>query len=989
MNRSQRRRALIAGGVTVLAVNTALAQQPPASAGTSVEEVVVTGSFIRRSSDFTPASPVDVLDREQLEAKAPLSLGEFLAELPYNTNAQVQTGRIPGATVANGGSNVNLRNLGRNSTLILVNGRRTAKEPTTLSYSDVNSVLPQIMLERTEVLKDGASALYGSDAVAGVVNFITRRGFDGFELTAQDDMKDPGGQHVYRIGALWGADGENTDIQVAAEYFHRPQAFYRDMPVYRNNPETAYFFNAYPGASVVPNRNAQGALLTTTRTVLDPACGLIVGTRVSGTQCQADLIYPGVSQSWEERSQARIELQHEFSSHANFYSELGYMRSQTHVADSGSGTVSVTPAVVIPGYAPSNTFRAVAAGGVPLFAVSSGRQLNYDKNGDGVNEFIPARAANGTVMLNLGVDGIPGTADDAVGGVPFWEDISIAAGSRIIGHHCGLPGQDPTKYPPKICAELSQNESTYLDDIVSVVGGFEGDIVGSWQYDAAFTYNNYEERSKLSSDFWVTGLRRALYGYGGGLCNAQSLDALATGQPLPGTTGCEFFNPFGSAISATPGSALANTMEGVEYVSPPMWDNYGARLMVGDVVFTGELFQLPTGAVAVAIGGQARDEAWEVDFNVLKNLAQTDVNTTPAINLDVNQRVYAAFLEVDVPLFKSDSAGSLDLNGAVRYEKTGGNGLETTDPKFGLLYSTPGRLLAARATWGTSFQAPTLNQRFTQRSGFSSVTDPRTNVSLSRVLTDINGNPALEPQTSEAYNLGITVTPLSNLKFDLDYWHYKFEDLVAQENAQAIVNAYSEDPTRVQRDNNGGIIRILTQFFNAASVETAGFDLGVTYSQDIGRLGRLTNSVLATYVPTYDIQALATSPVVDASDSRNSQVSGSFVSIDWRGTLRTTWSLGSHSVQSLLTYTDGFNNDLPAANGTKFDTIESHVNWDLSYTYRLEGIDRFGVNRGAFSLGVTNVMKSIPPYVGDGSHLLATVYDYSGRHVWGRFTLGF
>jgi hypothetical protein len=158
-----------------------------------------------------------------------------------------------------------------------------------------------------------------------------------------------------------------------------------------------------------------------------------------------------------------------------------------------------------------------------------------------------------------------------------------------------------------------------------------------------------------------------------------------------------------------------------------------------------------------------------------------------------------------------------------------------------VLYATPGKRLSLRGTWGTSFQAPTLNQRFVQRSGFSgSINDPLTpqNDNLSRVLTDTNGDPSLKPQTSTAYNFGATVRLLDNLKLDLDYWHYKFEDLVATENAQAVVNAFPTDPTRVQRDNNNGIIRIRTQFFNAAAVETAGLDIGLTHMQELGRFGR-------------------------------------------------------------------------------------------------------------------------------------------------------
>jgi outer membrane receptor for ferrienterochelin and colicin len=175
--------------VAALVASTAVHAQAPVGEE-EVKEVIVTGTFIRRSEGFTPASPVSELSREDFEAHAPKTVADFLTELPYSFNTQFAVGRAVGA--ANGGGSLNLRNLGAGATLVLLNSRRTVRDAVTLTNVDVNSLVPQIMIERIEILKDGASSIYGSDAVGGVANFLTRRNFDGFEMIGQGDMRQEG-----------------------------------------------------------------------------------------------------------------------------------------------------------------------------------------------------------------------------------------------------------------------------------------------------------------------------------------------------------------------------------------------------------------------------------------------------------------------------------------------------------------------------------------------------------------------------------------------------------------------------------------------------------------------------------------------------------------------------------------------------------------------------------------------------------------------------
>jgi outer membrane receptor for ferrienterochelin and colicin len=200
-------KAAIAAAVVaaIAAASAAQAQEAPA-ASEDLQTVTITGSFIRRSEGFTPASPVAEVNREDFESHAPKTVADFLTELPYSFNTQFAVGRAVGAS--NGSGSLNLRNLGAGATLVLLNSRRTVRDAVTLTSVDVNALVPQVMIERIEILKDGASSIYGSDAVGGVANFLTRSNFDGFEVVGQGDMREEGNNTDWRISGLWGSQGE-------------------------------------------------------------------------------------------------------------------------------------------------------------------------------------------------------------------------------------------------------------------------------------------------------------------------------------------------------------------------------------------------------------------------------------------------------------------------------------------------------------------------------------------------------------------------------------------------------------------------------------------------------------------------------------------------------------------------------------------------------------------------------------------------------------
>ena len=175
------------GGALTLTINVAAvsAQTPQPTDAPSIEEIVVTGSYLGRRTELNAISPLEIVTHEELAALGVNEISDVIERLTINTGSQ----NNPDAFTQNfttGTSNINLRGLGVSSTLVMINGRRQTQSAAATdrgeNFVDTSSLPPMIAFDRIEILKDGATALYGSEAVAGVVNFITRSDFRGFDL---------------------------------------------------------------------------------------------------------------------------------------------------------------------------------------------------------------------------------------------------------------------------------------------------------------------------------------------------------------------------------------------------------------------------------------------------------------------------------------------------------------------------------------------------------------------------------------------------------------------------------------------------------------------------------------------------------------------------------------------------------------------------------------------------------------------------------------
>ncbi len=267
-----RKTTALAGASFLLgAASNALAQD--ASADEEIESLVVTGSYIKRKS-FNSPSPISVIDRGDIEDIGVLDLSNLIKVIPANVGSEFNPDAFT-QNVSAGTGNFNLRGLGLNSTLILINGRRQtlsgSRADDGSTFVDTNSIMPLIMVQRIEVLKDGASALYGTDAIAGVVNFIPRTNFEGFEFEFEGSTTTENDQTDTKLSAIYGWANDSINWVVAANYMDRNPLFNDERAFSTATKEAGTSVLGQPGAlqGLAP---AFGGLIPPGVPIIDPMC---------------------------------------------------------------------------------------------------------------------------------------------------------------------------------------------------------------------------------------------------------------------------------------------------------------------------------------------------------------------------------------------------------------------------------------------------------------------------------------------------------------------------------------------------------------------------------------------------------------------------------------------------------------------------------------------------------------------------------------------
>ncbi|GIX16457.1 MAG: hypothetical protein KatS3mg119_0643 [Rhodothalassiaceae bacterium] len=1056
--------ALLAGlaGTPVLAQQAQPAPQQQGE-GQELEEIVITGTYIRRPSQAGMASPIQVVGRENLEDIGAFDIADLTQTLTINNGAQ----NNPDAFTQNlttGTSNINLRGLGVQSTLVLVNGKRqpSSAAPTDggLLFVDTASLMPMIAVDRVEILKDGASALYGSDAVAGVVNFITRDDFTGFEMQAEFSAITNQTQNDVKISGIWGGGNDRTHVVIAASYLNRTPlfTFEKDLrPLDKRGPNglSVADTTGQPGNIVIPAIPVQAVL----GGLVDP--GTFAAFQQAYDQFTPFVVNPITGQLVLDGSGNPIPNIDPVTGQF-----LGFNQASDGIADGLTATVLAglgVPGFILDQIAAAQAQQTGSTFQTPFFA-DPGCEAAAQKmpwvlpdfqtiNGVNVGlcqydfypffTFVPDETrlksfakVTHEVSHSLELYGefyfSRNRATRNTSNFPITRTIPLPGiGSAFVGPDTTTPsGQRPAAYPfnpfkidalyvgrsPGI-GQIEDfftnrpNDNSFRYDTWHFTGGARGDIGDTgWYYDVSYSrgINDYK---LLSSDGLRDETLLALQGLGGKDCNP------VTG--IPGVGPCQFYNIFGSGFLADPNAKVPvfdvdgnpiidpatgeqvlapvrNSKEILDFINGEIVIDGRSDITVVDAVVSGDLFNLPAGPVGLALGFQYRDErlAWDLDDNTNRgNFLFVSVGVQ---DFDQSRDVAAFFGELNLPLFEN-----FNVQAAVRYEDYGGQTGDTVDPKVSVLYQ-PTTWLALRGSYGTSFRAPSLFQSFGNQTTLNSVLDPRTGERSFFAIRTI-GDPALKPETSRAWNAGVTLTPIEGLNIDVDHWRFFFRNVIIEESPDDIAfKAFTTNPefigTKVFLDpNTGALVQINTNFVNAAFIRTNGFDLNVSYTFD-SPLGIFRPGFEATYVADYEAPLGPGGAKLDVADRRNRQ---NFLDPvpDWRFNASLAWLKGGHQAVVFVRYIDSFLDDENTVFATQpnglpdfsqvIDPVKvgSHTTVDAQYSYTFGG---FGpVESMTITIGAINLFNNQPPFVNTDGAFESRTHDPRGRLVYARLKVGF
>ena len=915
-----------AGAFAVTIAPSALAQDSGAEGVEPIEEIVTTGSRIKRA-DLDSASPVTVIDQDDILVTGMTDVGDLLQRLPSMSGSPI------GTTTNNGGNGsvqIDLRGLGPVRTLTLVNGKRT------VDGGDYQTI-PAAMIDRVEILKDGASAVYGADAVAGVVNIITKSSFDGIQLDAQtaDWFDSPGSQQTFSMIA--GRDFDGGNFFFGAEYVTQEEAFQSDAP-------WDYFQDSY---FIYPAGCEIGGVTRPYDGTGDPA--------TSGC-------YPVGS--------SRIPA-----------SRLGFLTQGTFLIDDAqAATTPYEVGGMIPhdgrtyNYAPVNYIQTPYER-VNMFAhatmdLGNEMTLSGEMRGnirESAQELAPMPYNSPTDPGYSGV--FNGTAYNGISEDNYYLRRAVDAyNAANVTQLAYEPVRDARRRMIETNRRFTQ-DITQLQANVTLAGAF-GDV--DWD-----VYYNKGWRARTDVDFGQF--------FGPNVSNAMgpSADLDGDGQPEcyqdvndPSSliTGCVPFNFFGGGVVNSAGIPTLTTVtqDMIDYVGIDLVDTFTARMDQGGFNFAGSAFELPGGAMGWATGYEYRKQKFDYQPDSAKQKDEATGNTGAGTNGGYS--VDSLYLELFAPIFDNGSQ-NLNLTAGARYDDFSTFGDNTTwqaGIELGLMED-----LKLRATAGEVYRAPNIGELFGgQVDSFPTYLDPcdpNNNVTApgcadtttqldTQVLARVGGNPNLIPEAGDTFTAGVVWTPTfgdHDLSITIDYWKTELDQLITALGVQYIIDDcyIDQNPSScalvTRRSADYSIAQVLDAPLNAALGEAEGVDTEVRWSFETG-IGEFETSLLWAHYMTASRTAF---PGDDVDDVLGRYNGASFP--EDKMNLSVGWFKDDLSVRWLVEYISELDGDVSFISSYT-QQIPDQMYHDLVVGYDVRSTGT------RISAGITNLTDEAPPYIDFG-----------------------
>ena len=971
----------------------ALAEEQLAQEKQLVEEFTVVGSRIKRDG-FSNSSPIDVLSAEDAITHGYTSVGALL----QNTTIAVGSPQVNAASssefVQNGGvgtNTISLRGLGANRTLVLLNGRRIGPAGTRGGVSSFDlGVLPLSAIDRVEILKDGASSIYGSDAVAGVINIITKK-TDGGTLDAFIAQPGHSGGEQARLSASFGKTFERGNFRVTADYSKQTELD-RGNRSYFNCGEQ-YVFSPPSGAR---------------RDTVDPRTGKPHCADPNGGIWGHVWVYD--YQGPGGNVPAGTKLQYDYDGDlANYVPPLE--------VDAGNPDFMVAPE----GWFPVDYDRetdAVTNFQHPLYLDTSliPETETYTLLGEGEFNLTDNTTAYAEVLLNRRK-----TSQDAYR--QYWSYIYNGNYNAFAGEFGGGNSQSVgwTGAQWLSPTPITDHADTDIEvDYGRFVAGLRGEFADDWSWDTSFQYSN------SSGDY----IDDQVYDDSIGDQNFLSGSCTGSTTSVRGVSCVDipWLDPalLAGDVSPEVQAFLFGTEKGnTEY---EQWSV--------EAVVTGGLFDVPAGTVAGAFGLQYREDSInDVPGDI--TLSNNAWNTITAGITKGDDNTKSVFAEVDIPLL-NDRPGfeSLVLNGSARYTDVDSYGSDVTY-KAGIDWQIipQVRLRASQGTsfrtpalfelylkdqtsslaqsridpcirWGTALDSGDINQRTADNCASEGIADDFVGAAISANIITGGGFGVLEAETSKSRTIGLIYQPETiNLSISVDYFDIKVKDEVDQIGAEDILKGcynstnFSTEPLCDLFDRSGvggGVDNVNDSFINIAEQKNRGLDFAAKFETELP-----WGNLLIEAQTTYQIEDKV-NLFLDPDDPPVNE-NGELGNPKWAGTIAATLTRGDWSYFWAANYIgsadnygeDAFNGNTATLRGETVEVVlEADAIWYHAFSVTREFEDA-GVR---VLLGVANAFDQHPPTVTtlnlgeietQGNSAFYSQYDWIGRRFFLNLTKTF
>ncbi len=932
---------------TKIAMAVAIAMQAMtgfAHAQEALQRVEVTGSRIRQV-DLETAQPIQVMTQEQIQKTGLVTVGSIINNLAAAGTPAFSKGSTLTSNREQGGQYINMRNLGANRLLVLVNGKRWTQ--TVAGYTDM-STIPASMIERIEVLKDGASSIYGSDAIAGVVNIILKKSMEGGQASVYVGQNEKGDGKNKDFSLSYGAGNDKADFMFGLSHTEEGVVWAKDREI------TAYSFGpnhknsnygAGPWGRITP-LTATGASNTNAANggfnqIINHTGGPL------GDGVGADSRNP-----------------------ANYHAYTGV---DADVFNSTSQMMYTSPTRL-----------------TNLFTKGS-IALPYDMR-------LTTTAMYSERLSSRQVAGYP-LRSDVQSKYPVYIDKDSyynPYGNSVAGAGLGrdLYFSRRTTEVPRVTE--NENRTLHIDAVL------EGEFTvwnKSWNWNVGYNHSAISGSVLQTGNLNLLNLKKAL---GPSFRNAAGVVQCGTAAAPIALAECVPWDILGGP-SASNAAAL-------NYVMSTGQATYGSTVNSATADITGELFNLPAGAVGVAAGLENRDvRGYDRPGQFEQSGYSTDLAGNPTVG---KYSVKEAYVEFNVPLLKNvPFAEHLGLNVASRYSDYSNFG-NTTNSKVSVMWK-PIRDLLARATWAEGFRAPTVGDTFGGGSqsydsyldacdslygeaaknaavasrcaaagvptGFRQRNQAGTPVSAGGAQSPVPfntgaGNDALSPETATTKTAGLVYSPsfVSGLTVSLDYFDIRVKNRITSVSAtyeinECYINNVQSFCDKIKRDPTTGMISSLSRGnANLGELGTKGIDLTFGYRLPRTSFGQFNIRSESTYVDSYRIKSTATSDWTEYSGEYGYNRVKSNLALDW--------SLGNWSATFASRYYSGTKvhcwsatNNLECSNptgkvswGTGYTDLGAMVYSDLSVGYAFPW-------KGKLIVGANNVFDRKPIIVYDSN----------------------